>query len=176
MKRRTCVLVLLYLVLFIFSVALTSVGGIIHQHLRSFDLEQGTCRLLSHEMVQCADGNWLSVYNGRVIDSVFAKKPTLGNWGEGYTLNQTLPCFCRPGKGSACDTYGPGVCYLNMNATRFIAQTQFLYKYGSDALISIGTLIFFALLISAAVLIYKSRNQPDDFVIMTPEKKFTIDD
>lgn len=160
MKRRTWVLILLFFVLFILSIGLIAPGAILHQQLVPFELTERTCFLESVDTTRCG----FPVYNGgRVMDSVFSHQL--------YPINASYGCLCNRESAEplpGCRPWAPGICYLNLNATRYVQRVQSLYKYGSDALISIGCLIFLSLLITGPILIYKIRRGDNEveFIIM----------
>jgi len=176
-KKRIIALILLFAILFIFSISLIAVGATVHNQLiRHFNLNETTCTPTTRRLVGCTNGNWIVVWNENMIEDVYATRPTkelaIANTND-YNVNQTYPCMCNLASsittiGIDCDTW-KGACYFNMNATRNIVQTQMVYKYGSDACLSVGSLIFLAMIIVLGVLIYKKRSNTGDHFVLVAE-------
>lgn len=178
-KKRTWALSALFAVLFIFSVALISVGANVrNQRVKvSFQLKQTMCTIHSPAQVfpVCNKNQFVAAWNdGALVEDVYAAKDTrelaedrLNN----YRVGQTYPCMCHTtnvNTTALCDLYQDASCYLNVKSTRAVLQTQMIYKYGSDAMISVGCLIFLSMVLVAGILMYKSR-KANDFVIMVEE-------
>ena len=170
-KKRTWALSLLFVILFIFSVSLIAVGATVHnQRIKGFAVgkEQQACTPSSVKVVEYEKGQWLAVWNEHMVEDVYAtrdsKELAEANLND-YKLNQTYPCLCsRILHEGVWDVYH-GACYFNMNATRAVVQTQMIYKYGSDALISVGSLIFLSMVIIIGILLHRERKK-NDFIII----------
>ncbi len=172
-KKRTWALSTLFCILFIFSIALITVGANVHnQRVRgSFQLFQTECTLQNACVERCNEtGKFVGVWNDGIVEDVFASRADASMVGRAlgvYSLNGTYPCMCHTGgmhHKSACDLYH-NYCYLNMESMQAVQMTQMIYKYGSDAMISVGCLIFLSMLLTVAILLYRGRKH-DDFIVM----------
>lgn len=171
--EKKCILIPLFLILFIFSVAMVSVGATIHhQKLVPFQLRSENCSLVRTETIQCPDHRWLQVWNGNTVESVFARRDTMST--VGFELNHTYPCRCHTqltdNVGLECNVW-KNVCYLDIEATAFVSEAQFIYRYGSDTLISIGTLLFVAICVGGVMMVIRSKRAADELVFVLTNDK-----
>ena len=172
-KKRTWALSALFCILFIFSIALITVGANVHnQCVRgSFRLFKTECTLQNARVERCNQtSKFVGVWNDGIVEDVFASRADaeMAQRALGvYLTNGTYPCMCHTGgthHKSACDLYH-NYCYLNMESMQAVQTTQMIYKYGSDAMISVGCLIFLSMLLTVAILLYRGRKH-DDFIVM----------
>lgn len=100
------------------------------------------------------------------MESVFSQME------NGYRLNNTYPCYCHQHllEDIGCNLWR-GSCYLNLEATQFVMETQMVYRYGSDAAISIGCLLFLAICIGGIVMVVRSKRKADQFVFVMTDKE-----
>lgn len=175
-KKRTLALCALFVVLFIFAIALIAVGANVHQQLvPHFNMQETQCTPTSVKIVHCnATNEWLTVWNDNLIESVYARQATEALARakmDNYALNQQYPCMCNAAEHVALDedcNVWRGACYFNVESTRAVLWTRKIYKYGSDACLSVGSLIFLSMVLVAAIVLYRGR-KANDFVVMTQE-------
>lgn len=172
-KKRTWALAVLFCILFVFSIALITVGANVrNQRVKGcFNLAKTECTLQTARVVQCNEtGRFVSMWNDGIVEDVFADREDLQvarNMLKTYQINETYPCICHMHETlpkTPCDLYH-NYCYLNEQSTRSVQTTQMIYKYGSDAMISVGCLIFLSMLLTASILLYRGRKN-DDFIVL----------
>jgi len=178
-KKRTWTLSALFAILFIFAVALISVGATMrNQRVKTtFTLRETTCTIKSAAVCK-SNNQFVATWNdGAVVVDVYGARDThelAQGMTNNYRAGKTYPCMCHTHptttrNATACsDLYQDSYCYLNMESTRAVLQTQMIYKYGSDAMISVGSLIFLSMVLVIAILLYRSR-KASDFVIPLEE-------
>jgi hypothetical protein len=178
-KKRTWALSALFVVLFIFAVALISVGATVHNQRvhQHFQLRQTNCTIHSPAQVVPICNQFVAAWNdGAIVEDVYAAKDThelAQDMTGNYRVGRTYPCLCHTitshSNETLCSLYHASYCYLNLESTRAVLQTQMIYKYGSDAMISIGCLIFLSMVMIIAILLYKSRKANDFVIMMEPQ-------
>lgn len=146
---RIATIVTFLLILFILSVSLLA-GGSTQFNRRTipYVLPLRNCTLGASRTVVPYEGGFLGVWGGDVIDDIFSVQttPELA-MASIYRQNETYPCLCDHSR-----------CYLNLQSTRYVQTTDAVFKYGSDAMIAIGSLLL-VFLIGFGVAMYRNRKE-----------------
>lgn len=149
---RIATIAVFLLILFILSVSLLA-GGSTQFNRRTipYTLPLRNCTLSGFRTVSpSSEGDgWIGVWGGGdVIDDIFSVQPTRElAMASIYRQNDTYPCLCDRSR-----------CYLNIQSTRYVQTTDAVFKYGSDAMIAIGSLLL-VFLIGFGVAMYRNRKE-----------------
>lgn len=171
-KIRIALIVGFLAILFIFSISLI-VGGATQFRRAALPiyLYERNCTLTNRDIVYCPNG-YMGVWDNRafVIDDVFSIQPTteLAELSIYRGNGTTYLCLCRngpPSQFAACDVWA-AQCYLNIESTRYVQMTANVFKYGSDVMIAIGSLLLTFLIVFAVAM---CRNKKDPFVYLKNE-------
>lgn len=145
-KIKIASIIIFLSIILIFSISLIVVGSV-HAG-NPISLIQKNCTLETQELVE-SDG-WLNVWNENIIENIYSST-TFIYFSDKYKINNTYPCLCDLKK-----------CYLDINVTRNIQRSEMIFKYGSDAMISIGSLMMIFLIVFAGC-ICKKKIQNNDY-------------
>ena len=159
---RVALIALFLIVLFILSISLIVGGATQFTKLQTLpnNLIATNCTLSMGRMVEtCPNGYFLGVWPGvHAIDDPFSMQTTLAlAQASIYQINQTYPCLCQATKfvGEVCNTWN-AACYLNVQSTAYVQMTGFVFKYGSDAMVAIGSLLL-VFLIAFGIGMYRHK-------------------
>lgn len=145
-KIKIASIIIFLSILLIFSISLI-VAGSTHAG-NPTNLLENNCTLETQELIQ-SEG-WLNVWNGNIIENIYAST-TFVYFSDKYKLNTTYPCLCDVKR-----------CYLDINVTKNIQKSEMIFKYGSDVMIAIGSLMMIFLIVFAGC-ICKKKIQNDDY-------------
>lgn len=145
-KIKIASIIIFLSVLLIFSISLIVVGS---THAGNpVKLVVSNCTLETQELIQYQ--GWLNVWNGNITENAYASTSFV-YFSDKYKLNTTYPCLC-----------GDTLCYLDVNLTRRLQLDEMVFKYASDAMISIGSLMMIFLIVFTGC-ICKKKIQNDDY-------------
>lgn len=149
-KIRIVFIVVFTIIIFIFSIALI-VGGAtqFNRPVLPLNLIQQNCTLSSHRIVvDCKPNGFFGIWDGFILDDVFSIQPTyeLAELSI-YRPNGTYPCLCTSTKSATSCNPWIANCFLNIESTRYTQMTGNVFKYGSDVMIAIGSLLLILLII-----------------------------
>lgn len=145
-KIKIASIIIFLSIILIFSISLIVVGS---THAGNpVKLVETNCTLETQELIQYQ--GWLNVWNGNITENAYASTSFV-YFSDKYKINTTYPCLCE-------DTR----CYLDVNLTRKLQLDEMVFKYASDAMISIGSLMMIFLIVFAGC-ICKKKIQNDDY-------------
>lgn len=169
-KIKTIAIILFLTTLLIFSISLI-VAGSAHPGIPKH-LEYQNCTIESQELLSCLNGGWINTWNGgSIVENIFSVD-NIQKFSDKYDLNNTYKCLCnsiiQPIELEKCDT--SNLCYLDIQTMKYVQNSEMIFKYGSDAMISIGSLILVFLFVFAIVICHKNRRNNFVYILKEEEK------